>query len=130
MHGKAVMGGESHPQALLPWRWFWVRLGRGASREPGTLLNIPRPQGLILRASDTLPSARGRTVSGVTGMVGRGCVDTGTHTVTGQLEVTLLRLTVFVVCLFLIGTMSRGCVCIQGIFWCIQTYTHQTLHFA
>lgn len=48
------------------------------------------------------------------------------RTLTGQLEVAPLRLRVFVVCLFLIGTMSCGWVCIQGIFWCIQTYTDQT----
>lgn len=57
-------------------------------------------------------------------------MDPGTHTVTGQLEVTLLRLRVFFVCLFLIGTVFCGCICIRGIFWCIQMYTHQTLHFA
>ena len=85
----------------------------------------------MLRAVDALPSARGRTwVWCDWDGEERVSVDPGTHTVTGQLEVALLRLRVFFVCLFLIGTVFCSCICIWGIFWCIQMYTHQTLHLA
>lgn len=94
-------GGVSHPQALLPWRRFWVLLGWGASPEPGMLLNIPRPQD---------PEGQWRPAFSQGPHLGlvwlwdggeRVSVDSGTHTVTGQLEVALLRLRIFFVCLFL-----------------------------